>query len=156
MSFILKHKITNSTHSMIYSHWLNKIVKNGEADKFIILEYPDLVQLLIIHPDGKKEKDRIIERNKAEEEIKKYPNAFDFDEIDVKELIANDIKRSKNSLKNGSQKLGESFLSKIFRIIRIKIYPKITLTKKPIVDLSILIIGTIISYGILKYILKWI
>ena len=48
-----------------------------------------------------------------------------------------------------------SFLSRIARQIRITIYPKITLTKKPILDLVIIIIGTIVSYGIMKYILKW-
>ena len=48
-----------------------------------------------------------------------------------------------------------SFFSRIARKIRITIYPKITLTKKPILDLVIIIIGTIVSYGIMKYMLKW-
>jgi len=94
MDLRVKNKVSNRTISMIYHHWIYEIVNKGEANNYIILEYPDLVQMEIIHPDGRREKDRILERRKAEEEIKKFPNAFDFVEIDVKELIANDIKRS--------------------------------------------------------------
>jgi len=121
MSLSVKHKKYNRTSSMIYNHWIHEIVNKGEAKDYIILEYPDLVQLIIIHPDGKKEKDRILERNKAKEEIKKYPNAFDFEEIDVKELIANDIKRSN---KNGNQSSKSSKTK-----YRIKIKPMINAIK---------------------------
>ena len=108
---------------MIYNHWIHEIVNKGEADKYIILQYPDLVQLLIIHPDGKTEKDRILERDKAKEEIKKYPNAFDFEEIDVKELIINDIKQSisvkkkLNKNKNRDIKINNKDIKKVVSLL---------------------------------------
>lgn len=49
---------------------------------------------IIIHPDGKREKDKILERQTAMIEVEKFPDTFDFVEVDVKELITNDIKRS--------------------------------------------------------------
>jgi hypothetical protein len=94
---------------MIYNYWIHEIVNKGEADKYIILEYPDLVQLIVIRPDGKTEKDRILERDKAREEIKKFPNAFDFEEIDVKELITTDIKQSNSVKKKLSKTRNRNF-----------------------------------------------
>lgn len=149
MSLNVKHKESNHTISMIYNHWIHEIVNKGEAKDYIILEYPDLVQLLIIHPDGKKEKDRILERDKAKEEIKKYPNAFDFEEIDVKELIANDIKRSN---KNGNQSSKSSKTN-----YRIKIKPMINAIKRlnPVWKFIITIISMAIG-GFLTYlIIEW-
>jgi hypothetical protein len=104
MSLQVRHKISNRTSSMIYTHWIHEIVNKREAKNYIVLEYPDLVQLLIIYPDGKKEKDRILERDKAKEEIKKFPNAFDFEEINVKEQITYDIAFSNKIGKNTNNK----------------------------------------------------
>ena len=139
MNLIVKHKISNSTISMIYNHWIHEIVNKGEAKNYIILEYHDLVQLIIIHPDGKREKDRMLERDKAMKEIEKFPNAYDFEEINVKELITNDIKQSN---KNGNQS-SESLKTKY----RIKIKPMINAIKRlnPVWKFIITIIGMAIG-----------
>ncbi len=116
MDLRVKNKVSNRTISMIYHHWTHEIVNKGEANDYIILEYPDLVQMVIIHPDGRREKDRILERRKAKEEIKKFPNAFDFVEIDVKELIANDIKRSNKNQSSSEDSLSSEPLNKFGKI----------------------------------------
>ena len=147
MSLTVKHKKSNRRISMIYNHWIHEIVNKGEAKDYIILDYPDLVQLVIIHPDGKREKDKIIERDKAKKEIEKFPNAFDFVEVDVKELIANDIKRS-----------GENQSSKYSKTkYRIKIKPMINAIKrlnpvwKFIISIIAMIVGGFLTYLIIEW-----
>lgn len=149
MSLNVKHKISNRTSSMVYNHWIHEIVNKGEAKDYIILEYPDLVQLLIIHPDGKTEKDKILERDKAKEKIKKFPNAYDFEEINVKELIANDIKRSNKNKNQSSKSLKTKY--------RIKIKPMINAIKtlnpvwKFIISIIAMIVGGFLTYLIIEW-----
>lgn len=147
---------------MIYSHWTNEIVNKGEANNYIILEYPDLVQLIVVHPDGKRENDRILERNKAMTEIQNYPSAFDFAEIDVKNLIANDIKRSNKyhpssgvsfslGRLNNSGKI--QYLTKIKVIIGAIKHSIISLTPIMKIILAIIIagIGTLLGHILIEW-----
>lgn len=103
MELKVKHKSTNKIHSMIYNHWIHEIVNKGEAKDYIILEYPDLSQLIVIHPDGKREKSKILDTKIIKEQVDKYPNAYDLIKIDAKEQIAKDLKYS-NDLKNNNIK----------------------------------------------------
>jgi hypothetical protein len=96
MNFRVKHKLSNRTISMLYSHWIHKIVNKGEANDYLILEYPDIVQLVNIGPDGSRTNDKIIERKTAQQEVGKYPSAYAIAEIDVKQQIISDIKLSNN------------------------------------------------------------
>lgn len=86
--------------------------------------------------------------------IRKYTRTYNYAEVEVKSQILKDVKQS-NQINNQSSKYLFSWLSQITRNIHIIKYAKIILTKKPIVELSILIVGTIATYAIMKYTIKW-
>lgn len=149
----IKHKKTNQILPIKYEKWVENIVNLGNAHEFEILEFPDIVQLIFIQPSGNSVNDKILDRIDAISLISKYPRHYTYAEIEVKNQILTDIKAS-NQIKNYKSLF--SRLSRIARKIRMIRYPKITLTKKQTVDLSILIIGTIMAYAIMKYIFKWV
>jgi hypothetical protein len=150
----IRNKETNQEISIKYEKWILNIVNHGIAYEYDILTYPDIVQVNFIQPSGNTVKHSILDREEAMKIIRQYPRQFDYSEIDIKNQILMDINQS-TQIKNQSSKSVFSRLSRITRKIRMTKYPKITLTKKPIVDLSILIVGTVAAYAIMKYIFKW-
>jgi hypothetical protein len=127
-NIMLRHRDNHRTVSCVYHHWIHRIVNKGEANNYIILEYPDLVQLIIIHPGGKREKDKIIERKIAMLEIEKFPNTFDVIEIDVKKQIQIDINRSNTIGKKHNNKkhkiISRKFLYFISFILLLPLFSK--------------------------------
>lgn len=104
---------------MIYNHWIHEIVNKGHANKYLILEYPDIVQLKSIDPNGKRTNIKITERKTAQREVDKYPKAFELTEIDSKKQILADIKlsgkiNSKQIKRNSFAKLKKPFRNKVF------------------------------------------
>ena len=104
---------------MVYSHWIHEIIDKGKANDFVLLNYPDIVQLRNIDPTGHWTNIKIIERRTAQQEIDKYPQAYDFVEIDIKKQIISDINKS-NKIANKQKKQNQ--LSKLKRPFKNKIF----------------------------------
>lgn len=119
MELRIKHKTLDKTLSMNYSHWTNEIVNKGEASNYIILEYPDIVQVIHVEPNGNKLNYIIANRRLAKKMIDDSPQAFGLIEIDVKRQFVSDIDLSnkisyKNKVGDKSLKIKGYFRNKIF------------------------------------------
>jgi hypothetical protein len=160
MELRIKHKSFDKTLSMIYSHWINEIVNKGEANNYIILEYPDIVQVVLVEPSGKRLNYHIADRRVAQKMVNDSPQAFDIVEINIKQQIASDIElsnkiASKNKTGNWSLKI-KGFISKIFYylsfLLLIPLFSKsVRFAMKRFIDTNINVITIIL--GILGIIL---
>lgn len=99
MSVNTIHKLDNKKKSFLYNCWVKSVVENGLMDEYIILKYPDLVQVRTIGLDKRRNNYKVLPKREAEKIINEHPNNFDFIEIDIEELKLNDFKKS-NSIKN--------------------------------------------------------
>lgn len=95
MDVTAKHRLTGKNHSILYNYWVHEFVNKGTAHDYIILSYPDLVQVRTIEPNTSRLNYKILERPKAQELIDKNPSAFDFIEINIDQLKSNDNSKSK-------------------------------------------------------------
>ncbi|WP_321997023.1 hypothetical protein [Draconibacterium orientale] len=149
MSISIRHKIDNRRLAGTYKYWIDEIVDKGIADQFLILRYPDIVQLQTIDAFGKKSNDKLMERISAKQLKNKHPEAYDFIEIDIKKQIQNDIKRSIKA-KNQSSKSSKTKY-------RIRIKPMINAIKtlnpvwKFIISIIAMIVGGFLTYLIIEW-----
>ena len=90
----INHKETNQILSIKYEKWIENIVNLGNTHEFEILEFPDIVQLLIVPPTGDMTNFKISDRQDALRLISKYPRQYDYAEIDVKNQVLEDIAKS--------------------------------------------------------------
>lgn len=90
----IRHKETNQILSIKYEKWIENIVNLGNVHEFEILEFPDIVQLLIVPPMGDMTNFKILDRKDAISLISKYPRQYDYAEIDIKNQILEDIAKS--------------------------------------------------------------
>lgn len=147
MELRIKHKTFDKTLSMIYSHWINEIVNKGEASNYIILEYPDIVQVVHIEPNGNRLNYIIADRRVAQKMIDDSPQAFELVEIDIKRQIASDIKLSVSNANKTKGKNHLSFNPFFFLLKYIKyIVPtnKLTADRQRHITIVLLMILTII------------
>jgi len=104
---------------MIYDHWINEFVNKGLAGEYMILQYPDLVQIVYIEPSGQRQNYKITDRRFAQKMADDSPQTLELVDIDVKRQIASDIELSnniatKNNLDDKSLKVKSYFKNQVF------------------------------------------
>lgn len=151
MGMRIIHKKTNKISSCIYSYWVHDIVKKGLVEDYSILEYPDIVKLIMIDVNGEKINEKITERKDAESKLNSSPDQYLINEIDIKRQFQNDILKSK---KLNNQSFFFFLVVLKNRIATIRLIKKDTM-KKIVIGVIIAIFGTVSAYAIMKYGFKW-
>jgi arsenate reductase-like glutaredoxin family protein len=95
MSVNTIHKLDNKKKSFLYNCWVKSVVENGLMDEYIILKYPDLVQVRTVEPDKSRKNYKILPKREAKKIIDEHPYSFDIIELDVEQIKLNDFKKSK-------------------------------------------------------------
>lgn len=121
MSVNTINKLTNKKTSFIYSSWVKDVVENGLMDNYIILKYPELVQVVEIKPDKSRENYKVLPKREAINLIGENNHGFDIIELDIEKIKLDDLNRSRY-IKNKSLKSNQPLL-KIRKTISDRIRP---------------------------------
>lgn len=149
MELRIKHKANNGLFSMIYNAWINDIVNKGEASEYIILEYPDIVQIVHIEPSGNRLNYKITDRRLAKKIVDDSPQAFELVEIDVKRQFVSDIKLSDSIANKMNGKNHLSFKPFFFFLSFLLLVPmfskSVRIAIKRYIDVNINVITVIVG-----------
>jgi hypothetical protein len=163
MDLMIKHKSINDQSVMIYDHWISEYVNKGRAGDYLILQYPDIVQVIYIEPSGHRQNYKITDRVFAQKIVNESPETFEFVDIDVRQQIALDIELSnKISDKNQPSSKSLSFLNnsgKIQYLTKIKVIigaikssiSKLSPVWKIILAIIIAGIGTLLGHILIEW-----
>lgn len=136
----LLHKETEKNLSCIYSHWIHNIVNKGLADEYIIVENPDIVNLVLVDSKGKIVSEKIVERKTAETKNNESPELYKIEEIDVNLQIQKDIN---NSIPTKRKFRNRMFYSLSFIFLYPLFSRKVRTALKIYIDTNINVITTI-------------